>query len=133
MRPRPVAVLAVLESGFFGLVTRHAYAEGLPAAVPLTVTLLLAVPMVVGYRTVALGEADAGLLAPSAFLLMLLAAAVAQGWVAVLCLVILSPVLVMLALLGGALAAFVRVVRRGAALLARTARGHRQPAPGTAR
>lgn len=125
MRPRPVAVLAVLESVFFGLVTRHAYDEGLPAAVPLTFTLLLVVPMVAGYRTVTSGDADAGLLAPSAFLLMLLAAAVAQGWVAVLCLVILSPLLVMLALLGGALAALVRAVRRLIALLSHavTSRG----------
>ena len=110
--PSPIAVLAVVESVVYGLVARHAYDQALPAAVPLTLTFIFLVPMAAGYRSVALADrARVGVLTPWTAVLMVLAAGVAGGGVGLLCVMLLMPVLMLMALLGGALACGVRAVQ----------------------
>jgi hypothetical protein len=126
MRPRPVVVLAVVEAVVCGLLARHQ--EAIPAA-------LFVVPMVVGYRTVARSdEWRLGLLTPSAALLMMLTAGIAQGWAGVLFVVLLMPIFMATALMGGVLASLVRDIRdaaeRMAARLARRAASLRGEAGG---
>ena len=73
--PSPLAGLAVVESVVYGLTTRHAYDQALPAAVPLTLTFIFLVPMAAGYRSVASSdEPRLGVLTPWTAILMVLAA-----------------------------------------------------------
>lgn len=116
--PSPIAALALAESVVSGLVARHAYAEALPAAVPLTLTFIFLVPMAAGYRGVASSDrARIGVLTPWTALLMGMAAGVAAGATGLLCVVLLMPVLMLMALIGGALACGVHAVRRAAVRL----------------
>lgn len=117
MRPGPVAVLAVLEAVVYGLLARQV--EAMPAA-------LFVVPLVVGYRTVASSdERRFGVLTPFAAALMMLGAGIAEGWAGVVFVMLLMPLFMLIALLGGALASLVRgichVAARVAAKLTRTA------------
>lgn len=126
MLPSPFAGLAVVESVAYGLVARHAYAEALPVAVPITLTFIFLVPMAAGYRFVASSdERRVGLLTPWTAILMMLAAAVALGGAGLVVVLLLMPVFMLMALIGGALASLVRAVRCAAmrvpALIVRTA------------
>lgn len=108
VRPSPAAVLAVVESVVCGLVARHAGEEASPA-------VLFLVPVAVGYWTVASSdERHVGLLTPPAALLMMLGAGIAEGWGGVIFVLVLMPVFMLLALLGGALASLVRGICRSA-------------------
>lgn len=104
LRPRPVVVAAVMESVGYGLMARHAYAEGLPVAMPLTLGFIFLVPAIAGYRT-ATGsdEPRVATLTPAAMLLMVLAAAVALGGPGIVSALVLMPFFMLMALLGGAL------------------------------
>ncbi|HEX6036489.1 hypothetical protein [Longimicrobium sp.] len=118
-RLRLLALLPLAESVVFGLVARRAYDAGTTQAVWLTLTFLFLFPMAVGYRTVARSdEPRVGLLPPSAFALMLLAAGIAQGGAAVLVTVLLTPLFVVMAVIGGVLALLVRLAFRVAAHVA---------------
>ncbi|HST59785.1 MAG TPA: hypothetical protein VLK84_13870 [Longimicrobium sp.] len=112
-RPSPLAVLAVAESVACGLLVRHEDGEAALAA-------LFLVPMVAGYRTVAADEHQVGLLPPGTALLLMLGAAVAQGWAAMIFVLVLMPLLMLLALLGGVLASLVRRICRAASRIAET-------------
>lgn len=128
MRPRPVAVLAVVEAVVCGLVARHAPEDALPAA-------LFLVPLAVGYQTVASSdERRLGVLTPSAALLMMLGAGIARGWAGVILVLLWTPFAMAWALMGGGLASLVRAIchaaAHGAARLARTAGSRRGGAGG---
>jgi hypothetical protein len=110
--PRPIAVLAVLESMAYGLVTRHAYDEGLPVAVPLTLGFFLVFPMAEGCRSVASGEEKVGTLSPVSVTLMLLAGAAFGDVLGMLGVLVLLPFLMLMALIGGIPASVVLTIRR---------------------
>lgn len=113
LRSRLLLLLPVAEAITFGLVARHAYDEGTRAAVWLTLTFLFLVPMAAGYQRVALSdEPRVGALTPSAFMLMLLTAGVAQSGPGVAAVVLLAPMFMLMALIGGVLALLVRALRR---------------------
>lgn len=118
--PRPVTVLAVLESVFFGLTARHAYDDGRTAAVWMTLTFV-SMPMILGFEAVASGRERLGLMSPAAFGLMLLTAWVAWGGIGTVAVLILTPMFMMTALLGGAVAHLLRGLIRGMAWLIRLA------------
>jgi hypothetical protein len=120
LRPRPVAVAAVVESVAYGLAARRAYDEALPTAVPLTLAFIFLVPAIVGYR-MAIGsdEPRVATLTPAAALLMVLAAGVALGGPGVAGAVVLMPLFMLMALLGGVLALMVREACRTALRIAR--------------
>lgn len=110
--PSPLAVLAVMESTVYGLVTRHAYDEQLPIAVPLTFVFFLLLPMAEGYRCVASGEARVGTLSPASVTLMLLTGAAFGDVLGLVCMLVLLPFPLLMALLGGIPASLVHAIRR---------------------
>lgn len=99
--PRPLAVLAVLESMAYGLVTRHAYDEQLPIAAPLTFVFFLLLPMAEGYRSVASGEAKVGTLSRASVTLMLLTGAAFGDVLGMIGVLVLTPFSLLVALIGG--------------------------------
>ncbi len=135
LHPSPVALAAVVESVVSGLVARHAFHEGLPAAAWLVLTFLFLLPAAVGYRTVAASdERMVGVLPPSAILLMMLSAGVAVGGAGVLGTLLLMPLFMLMALLGGVLTLMVRgtcqATTRMAAWLTRAPRSLRREVRG---
>ncbi len=61
--------------------------------------------MAIGYRSVSSSdERQVGVLTPAAALLMMLAAGIAHGWAGVGFVLVLTPLFMVMALLGGALA-----------------------------
>lgn len=122
MRPRPVVVLAVAETVLCGLVARHAYEDALPAA-------FFLVPVAVGYRAVAASdERRLGVLTPPAALLMMLGAAIAQGWAGLIFATLWMPFAMVWALMGGGLASLVRAICHGVMHVAARLAG-RKPRP----
>jgi hypothetical protein len=126
MRPRPVAVLAMAETVLCGLAVRHAHEGALHAA-------LFLVPVAVGYRSVAASEErrQLGGLTPAAALLMMLGAAIAQGWAGLILATLWIPFAMVWALMGGALASLVRATCRGAAYVAARLTGREAAPPPT--
>lgn len=130
LRPRPLAVLAVVESVACGLVARHALDEGPPSAAMLVVIILFLLPAVVGYRTVAASDRrQLGVLPPPVILLMMLAAGVALGGAGVLGTLLLMPVFMLMAFWGGMLALMVRGVCNTALRVAKRNRARRGTGP----
>lgn len=100
----------------YGLVARLAFGESLPIAVPMTFTFIFLVPMAVGYLAVAgaPGEERRALRAvvlPLAASLMLLVTVLAVGVEGMICVVMMTPVFLVMAVAGGALALIVRLIR----------------------
>jgi hypothetical protein len=114
---KPGITLAIAASVLYGLIARLAFDEKLPIAVPMTFTFIFLVPLAVGYLSVSSrGDDDrsAGpaVVIPFATALMVLATVLAIGVEGMICVVMMAPVFVAMALLGGLLAAIVRTVRR---------------------
>lgn len=120
-------VATLLGAVAYGLIGRLAFSEQLPIAVPMTFTFIFLIPMAVGYLAVAGGEpgewrAREALLLPLTAALMVLITVLAIGVEGLICVVMMTPVFLVMALLGGMLAWIVRKVRdrrlRSSALLA---------------
>lgn len=118
--PSSVTVLAVLESILYGLAARNAYEDGRTAAVWMTL-IFVSMPFVLGFQAVASGRERLGFMSPAAFGLMLLTAWVAWGGIGPVAVLILTPMFMMMALLGGGVAALLRAVMHGVAWLIRAA------------
>jgi hypothetical protein len=118
--PSSVAVLAVLESVFFGLAARLAYDDGRTAAVWMTL-IFVSMPMVLGFESVASGRERLGFMSPAAYGLMLLTAWVAWGGIGPVAVLILTPMFMTMALLGGGVAHLLRAMIRFVAWLIRAA------------
>lgn len=120
-------VATVLGAVAYGLIGRLAFSDQLPIAVPMTFTFIFLIPLAVGYLAVAGGEpgewrAREALLLPFTAALMVLVTVLAIGVEGLICVVMMTPVFLVMALLGGVLAWIVRKVRdrrlRSSALLA---------------
>ena len=100
----------------YGLIGRLAFSESLPIAEPMTFTFIFLVPLAVGYAAVAgapsekRGAFTALLLALTATI-MLLVTVLAVGVEGLICVVMMTPVFFVMALVGGALAVIVRSIR----------------------
>lgn len=126
LNKRTVA-LTMLGAVAYGLVARLAFSDSLPIAVPMTFTFIFLVPMAVGYATVAgtpPGERVARREGPFLALgaaAMVLITVLAIGVEGLICVVMMTPIFLMMALLGSALAFAVRSFRnrrlRASALL----------------
>ena len=112
----------------YGLVGRLAFSESLPIAVPMTFTFIFLIPMAVGYAAVAgtppgerVGRRESAFLALGAAF-MVLVTVLAIGVEGLICVVMMTPIFLMMALLGSALAFAVRSIRsrrlRASALMA---------------
>ncbi|HEV3049342.1 MAG TPA: hypothetical protein VGX50_03495 [Longimicrobium sp.] len=123
---RRIVALAVLGAVAYGLIGRLAFSEKLPIAVPMTFTFIFLIPMAVGYlaATGDRGEwrAREAVLLPFGAALMVLITVLAIGVEGLICVVMMLPVFLVMALVGGTLAWAVRKVRdrrlRASALLA---------------
>jgi hypothetical protein len=107
---------AVLGAAAYGLIGRLAFSEQLPIAVPMTFTFIFLLPMAVGYLAAGAGEpgewrAREAVLLPLAAAMMVLITVLAIGVEGLICVVMMTPVFLVMALLGGALAWTVRYVR----------------------
>lgn len=125
LNQRTVAV-AVLGAVAYGLIGRMAFSDQLPIAVPMTFTFIFLIPMAVGYLA-ATGEkgewrAREAVLFPFTAALMVLVTVLAIGVEGLICVVMMTPIFLIMALVGGTLAWAVRKVRdrrlRASALLA---------------
>ncbi len=124
LNQRTVAV-SVLGAVAYGLIGRLAFSEELPIAVPMTFTFIFLIPMAVGYlaTTGERGEwrAREAVLFPFTAALMVLITVLAIGVEGLICVVMMTPVFLIMALVGGTLAWAVRKVRdrrlRASALL----------------
>jgi hypothetical protein len=99
----------------YGLVARLAFSDSLPIAVPMTFTFIFLVPLAVGYLAFAgapPGERRAfhAVLVPLAAAVMVLVTVLAVGVEGLICVVMMAPVFMAMALLGGALAWIVRSI-----------------------
>jgi hypothetical protein len=100
----------------YGLVTRLAFSESLPIAVPMTFTFIFLVPLAVGYvgasAAVPGGRAkiESAVLALGAAAMVLITV-FAVGVEGMICVVMMTPIFLVMALLGSALAYTVRAVR----------------------
>lgn len=109
--------LALVASVVYGLIARFAFSEHLPLAEPMTFTFIFLVPFSVGYLAVhAAPKPDREGIAPSVLLpiaasLMLLVTVLAVGVEGLICVVMLTPMFFVMALLGGALATLVAWAR----------------------
>lgn len=125
LNQRTVAV-AVLGAVAYGLIGRLAFSEELPIAVPMTFTFIFLIPMAVGYlaTTGEKGEwrAREAVLFPFTAALMVLITVLAIGVEGLICVVMMTPIFLVMALVGGTLAWAVRKARdrrlRASALLA---------------
>jgi hypothetical protein len=117
--------LAVLGAVAYGLIGRLAFSEELPIAVPMTFTFIFLIPLAVGYlaTTGERGEwrAREAVLFPFTAALMVLITVLAIGVEGLICVVMMTPIFLVMALVGGTLAWAVRRVRdrrlRASALL----------------
>lgn len=107
-------VLALLGSVLYGLVGRLAFSDELPIATPMTFTFIFLMPLAVGYLAAALGRENGdgqglapGLVVPFGAALMVLITVLAVGVEGLICVVMMAPIFIVMALLGGALAALV--------------------------
>ena len=110
-------VLAALASVMYGLLARIAFDQQLPIATPMTFAFIFLVPLAVGYLSVAAtGRRHETGVTPavvSAFgaALMVLITVLAVGVEGTICVVMMAPVFIVMALLGAVLALLVRTVR----------------------
>lgn len=114
---RTGVALAVLASVLYGLVARLAFSDQLPIARPMTFTFIFLVPFAVGYLAVHAAPTPQGDgIAPSALLsltatLMVLVTVMAVGVEGLICVVMMTPMFAVMAMLGGMTAALVRGAR----------------------
>src|SRR5688500_10006108 len=122
---RRTVVATLLGAVVYGLAARLAFSESLPIAVPMTFTFIFLIPMAVGYLA-ATGErgewrAREAVLFPFTAALMVLITVLAIGVEGLICVVMMLPIFLIMALVGGTLASAVRKVRdrrlRASALL----------------
>ena len=101
----------------YGLVARLAFSDSLPIAVPMTFTFIFLVPMAVGYAAVAgtppgehVGRRRSAFLGLGAAVMVLITV-LAIGVEGLICVVMMTPVFLLMALMGSALALAVRSAR----------------------
>ncbi len=100
----------------YGLLARLAFSESLPIAVPMTFTFIFLVPLAIGYLATAgappgQGRARTAVVLPLGAVFMVLAVVLAVGVEGMICVVMMTPVFLLMALLGSTLAVIVRKVR----------------------
>ncbi|HEX2078492.1 MAG TPA: hypothetical protein VHG08_12310 [Longimicrobium sp.] len=113
---RRTVVATLLGAVVYGLVARLAFSESLPIAVPMTFAFIFLVPLAVGYLSVAGGppgerRAREAVLLPLGAAFMVLAVVMAIGVEGMICVVMMTPIFLLMALLGSGLALLVRTVR----------------------
>lgn len=113
---RSSVAAAVVAATMYGLVGRLAFSDKLPIAVPMTFTFIFLIPFAVGYLTVAGGrpgewQAREAVLLPLTAALMVLITVLAIGVEGLICVVMMTPVFLVMALLGGMTAWAVRSIR----------------------
>lgn len=100
----------------YGLLARLAFSESLPIAVPMTFAFIFLVPLAIGYLATAAappgeGRARTALALPLGAVFMVLVVVLAVGVEGMICVVMMTPVFLLMALLGSVLAVIVRRVR----------------------
>ncbi|HEX2206077.1 MAG TPA: hypothetical protein VHG93_00225 [Longimicrobium sp.] len=100
----------------YGLLARLAFSESLPIAEPMTFAFIFLVPLAVGYLAVAGAppeerRAFRAILVPLATAFMVLVTVLAVGVEGLICVVMMTPVFLVMSLLGGMLALIVRSIR----------------------
>lgn len=99
----------------YGLIARLAFSKSLPIAEPMTFAFIFLVPLAAGYISVAGAPprdrgAFLGLLIPLVAAFMVLVTVLAVGVEGLICVVMMAPIFLLMALVGGALALIVRYV-----------------------
>ncbi|HEU0301317.1 MAG TPA: hypothetical protein VFR37_17765 [Longimicrobium sp.] len=115
---RRTVLATLLGAVGYGLVARLAFSESLPIAAPMTFAFIFLVPLAVGYLSVAGGppgerRARESVLLPLGAAFMVLAVVMAIGVEGMICVVMMTPIFLLMALLGSGLALLVRSIRGG--------------------
>lgn len=113
---RRTLVATLLGAVGYGLAARLAFSESLPIAVPMTFAFIFLVPLAVGYAAASGAAPDGRAKRESAFLAlgaaaMVLITVLAVGVEGLICVVMMAPIFLLMALLGSGLAHLVRSVR----------------------
>jgi hypothetical protein len=106
---------ALLGAVAYGLIGRLAFSEELPIAAPMTFTFIFILPMAVGFLAAWSPQEEwrsrEAVLLPLGAALMVLITVLAIGVEGLICVVMMTPVFLLMALLGGMLAWTIRKVR----------------------